>query len=58
MSQNQKMEKLELSFLAKNITLLIQPVDQGMIRTFKSYYHGELLGSVVNLYLNCKLWNF
>jgi hypothetical protein len=33
-------------FLPKNITKLINPMDQGLIKAFKAYYHGKLPGDV------------
>jgi hypothetical protein len=35
-------------FLTKNITALIQPMDQGIIQASIALYHGELLGGAVN----------
>jgi hypothetical protein len=43
-----KDEKIRGMFLTKNIAALIQPIDQGIIQASKAFYHGELLGGVVN----------
>jgi hypothetical protein len=40
--------KIKVMFLPKNTAALIQPMDQGIIRACKVYYHSELLGGVVN----------
>jgi hypothetical protein len=40
--------KITAKFLPKNTTALIQPLDQGIIRTFKAHYRGSLLSEIVN----------
>jgi hypothetical protein len=40
--------KIVATFLPKNTTALIQPLDQGIIRAFKAHYRRELLTAVIN----------
>jgi hypothetical protein len=39
---------IRATFLPNNSTALIQHMDHGIIRVFKTYYHSELLSGVVN----------
>jgi hypothetical protein len=43
-----KEEKMRAMFLTKNITALIQPMAQGIIRASIAFYYGELLSGVMN----------
>ena len=39
---NLRLENVRLHYLPPNTTSVIQPLDQGVIRSFKSYYHSRL----------------
>jgi hypothetical protein len=46
--QKSKDGQIKAMFLPKNTTALIQLTDQGTILPYKTYYHGEPFGGVVN----------
>ena len=41
-TSNVRLKNVKLYYLPPNTTSVIQPLDQGIIRSFKSYYHSEL----------------
>ncbi|CAI6375545.1 unnamed protein product [Macrosiphum euphorbiae] len=59
-----KFEHINLVFLPSNTTSIIQPCDQGIIRTFKAYYGTGMRKNVINVIdanlgqeLSYKAWN-
>jgi hypothetical protein len=38
--------KIRVMFLPKDTTTLIQPLDQGVIRAFRTHYHSGLLSEI------------
>ena len=42
-----KLENIKLNFFPENTTSVIQPMDQGIIRTFKIYYRRYLLKHII-----------
>ncbi|CAF1622589.1 unnamed protein product [Adineta ricciae] len=42
-----KLENITLKFFPANTTAVIQPMDQGVIRTFKAYYRQQLIQHII-----------
>lgn len=41
-------DNIEVTFLPKNTTAIIQPMDQGVISTFKAYYQRRTMSQLIN----------
>jgi len=39
--------QIKVAYLPKNMTSLIQPLDQGIIATFKKHYRRELISGMI-----------